>query len=121
VVYAIQRAELRALILSQPAVAEAVVQTLTGALRHLVGLVEDLSLRHVTARIARMLLEQDEAASATPQAHHLTQQEMASLVGTAREVVGRSLKELEGTGAIEMRQGRAVVLNRERLRLLAAE
>ncbi|HVU65529.1 MAG TPA: Crp/Fnr family transcriptional regulator [Ktedonobacteraceae bacterium] len=121
VVYAIQRAELRALILSQPAVAEAVVQTLTGALRHLVGLVEDLSLRHVTARIARMLLEQDEAAQATPQAHHLTQQEMASLVGTAREVVGRSLKELEGTGAIEMRQGRAVVLNRERLRLLAAE
>jgi hypothetical protein len=39
----------------------------------------------------------------------------------AREVVGRSLKELEAAGAIEMRQGRAVVLNLERLRLLTSE
>lgn len=46
---------------------------------------------------------------------------MAALVGTACEVVGRALKELEASGAIQMHQGRAVILNRERLRMLASE
>ncbi|HJT57341.1 MAG TPA: Crp/Fnr family transcriptional regulator [Ktedonobacteraceae bacterium] len=117
-VYVIQRAELHKLILTRPEVAEAVVKTLANALRHLVSLVEDLSLRHVTARIAKMLLEQEDSAREGQHAYHLTQQEMAALVGTAREVVGRALKELEGAGAIEMRQGRAIVINRERLQML---
>jgi CRP/FNR family transcriptional regulator len=120
-VYVIRRAELRTLIMTRPEVAEAVVRTLTSALRHLVSLVEDLSLRHVTARVAKILLEQEGASQQSQHAYHLTQQEMAALAGTAREVVGRSLKELEMAGAIEMRQGRAVVLNRERLTMLTAE
>ncbi len=118
VVYMIGRAELRKLIRSHPAVAEAVVNSLAGALRHLVMLVEDISLRNVTARIAKILLEQDTLHAG--HAHQFTQQEMAALAGTAREVVGRSLKELEMAGAIEMRQGRAIVLNRDRLRVLAS-
>jgi CRP-like cAMP-binding protein len=121
IVYMIRRSDLRTLILTRPQVAEAVVRTLTGALRHLVSLVEDLSLRHVTARVAKILLDQEQASRHMQHTHHLTQQEMAALAGTAREVVGRSLKELEAAGAIEMRQGHAVVLNSERLRLLASE
>jgi CRP-like cAMP-binding protein len=121
IVYVIRRADLRTLIMTRPEVAEAVVQTLTRALRHLVSLVEDLSLRHVTARVAKLLLDQEQASQRTQRIYHLTQQEMAALAGTAREVVGRSLRELEAAGAIEMRQGRAVVLNRERLRLLTSE
>ncbi len=120
VVYVIRRAELRHLIITRPAVAEAVVQTLASALRHLVALVEDLSLRHVTARVAKILLDQEESFHKEQHVYHLTQQEMAALAGSAREVVGRALKELEAAGAIEMRQGRAVVLSRERLRLLAS-
>lgn len=120
-VYVIRRADLRTLIMTRPEVAEAVVHSLTGALRHLVALVEDLSLRHVTARVAKILLDQETASQQAHHSYHLTQQEMAALAGTAREVVGRSLKELEMGGAIEMRQGRAVVLDRERLRLLASE
>lgn len=119
-VYVIQRAELRKLIMTRPEVAEAVVQTLASALRHLVALVEDLSLRHVAARVAKILLEQEASTQEGQQVYHLTQQEMAALAGTAREVVGRALKELEAAGAIEMRQGRAVLLSRERLHLLAA-
>ncbi len=121
IVYIIRRAELRQLISTRPEVAEAVVQTLASALRHLVTLVEDLSLRHTTARVARILLEQAASSQREQQNHHLTQQEMAALAGTAREVVGRALKELEAAGAIEMRQGRAIVLNQERLRLLTTE
>ena len=44
--------------------------------------------------------------------------EMAALVGSTREVVGRALKELETAGAIEMRHGQAMVLNQERLRII---
>jgi len=120
VVYVIRRIELLKLIATRPEVAGAVVQTLASALRHLVALVEDLSLRHVTARVANLLLEQEASFQEEQHIYHLTQQEMAALAGTAREVVGRALKELEVAGAIEMRQGRAVVLNRERLRVLAS-
>jgi CRP-like cAMP-binding protein len=120
-VYVIRRNELRQLIMTRPEVAEAVVLSLAHALRHLVSLVEDLSLRHVTARVAKILLDQEAASQQAHRNYHLTQQEMAALAGTTREVVGRSLKELEVAGAIEMRQGRAVVLNPDRLRLLVSE
>lgn len=119
-IYVISRAELRKLILTRPEVAEAVVKTLANALRHLVSLVEDLSLRHVTARVAKMLLDQEASARQGQYVYRMTQQEMAALAGTAREVVGRALKELEAAGAIEMRQGRAVVVDPERLRTLSS-
>ena len=119
-IYVISRAELRKLILTRPEVAEAVVRTLANALRHLVSLVEDLSLHHVTARVAKILLDQEASARQGQYVYRLTQQEMAALAGTAREVVGRALKELEAAGAIEMRQGRAVVVNPERLRMLSS-
>jgi len=119
-VYIIQRAQLSTLIQTRPEVAAAVVKTLSNALRHLVSLVEDLSLRHATARTAKILLDQEASTREGQPAYHLTQQEMAALAGTVREVVGRALKELEAAGAIEMRQGRAVVLNPERLRMLSS-
>jgi CRP-like cAMP-binding protein len=118
-IYLIRHVELRQLIMAEPEVATAVIKTLAQALRHLVGLIEDLSLRHVTARVAKLLLEQETSPTIKATRHQLTQQEMAAIVGTAREVVGRALKELETAGAIEMRQGRAVVLNRERLQVLS--
>lgn len=119
VVYGIGEAAFRRLIVERPAVAAATVKTLAAALRHLVSLVEDLSFRHVTARVAKMLLEQEEQKAAAQPAHRLTQQEMAAMAGTAREVVGRALKELEAMGAIQIQLGRITVLNRDRLRLLA--
>jgi CRP-like cAMP-binding protein len=119
-IYVISRAELRKLILTRPEVAEAVVKTLANALRHLVSLVEDLSLRRVAARVAKILLDQEASAREGQQVYRLTQQEMAALAGTAREVVGRALKELEAAGAIELHQGRTVVVDPERLRVLSS-
>jgi CRP-like cAMP-binding protein len=118
-IYVIRRSGLHQLILTRPEVAEAVVFTLAKTLRHLVALVEDLSLRHVTARVAKILVDQEISAQQGQHVHRLTQTEMAALVGSTREVVGRALKELETTGAIEMRHGQAVVSNQERLRIIA--
>jgi CRP/FNR family transcriptional regulator len=125
VVYVTGGAELRRLIAERPGVALATVHALAGALRHLVTLVEDLSFRHVTGRVAKILLDQDSAQGASADgaqgrpAHRLTQQEMAAMAGTAREMVGRALKELESAGAIRIQRGRITVTNRDRLRLLA--
>jgi CRP/FNR family transcriptional regulator len=118
-VYVIKHSGLHRLITTRPEVAEAVILTLAQNLRHLVTLVEDLSLRHVTARVAKILLDQEISAQQGQQVHRLTQTEMAALVGSTREVVGRALKELETAGAIEMLHGQAVILNRERLRIIA--
>ena len=120
VVYAVGSAELRRLIVERPDIAVGAVRALADALRHLVALVEDLSFRHVTARVAKILLDQEAASGGLSQGmRRLTQQEMAAMAGTAREMVGRALKELETAGAIEMRQGHVVVTDIERLRLLA--
>lgn len=113
-------AALRQLIAERPGIAQATIRALTQALRHMVGLVEDLSFRHVTARVAKILLEQDALMQAHPNGHRFTQQEMAAQAGTAREMVGRALKELEAAGAIAMRQGRPVILNAEFLRIFAS-
>ncbi len=120
-VYVISGAELRRLIVERPGVAEATVHSLAAALRHLVTLVEDLSFRHVRARVAKILLEQEERAERGEQPQRrLTQQEIAAMAGTAREMVGRALKELEAAGAISGSHGRIAVLSRERLQLLTS-
>ena len=69
------------------------LQVLAKRIRHLVELIENLSFRRVVNRVAKMLLEH--AGDGTGPRPRLTQQEMAAIVGTAREVVGRSLKTLQ--------------------------
>jgi len=76
----------------------------------LTALVEDLSFRSVTSRVAKILLQQGREASL-----QITQQELAAMAGTAREVVGRALKALEERGAIRLERGRILVLDRRAL------
>jgi len=84
-------------------------------MRHLVSFVEVLSFRHVTARLAKILLEYagDGVGASKPR---LTQQEMAAMAGTAREMIGRSLKELEDEGIIRLDHHRIVVTDKEALK-----
>ena len=100
---------------TKPEMAIAIIQNLGGQLRHMVGLVEDLSLRHISARLARLLLE---TAGGGPDAPKLTQQEMATQLGTVREMVARSLKQLESRGLVEIRKGRIVIIDRQSLEKL---
>lgn len=109
-VWVVPRTEIINLIEQNPQVALAIIQNLGTRLRHLVGLVEDLSLRQVTGRLARLLLE-----TASQQEHILTQQEMAARLGTVREMIGRSLRQLEARGFISIEHGRIVIVDREGL------
>lgn len=125
VVYATSGSQLQRLIGERPGLAVAAVQTLARALRALVTLVEDLSFRHVSGRVAKILLEQEEQNAQDTMAgersqRRLTQQEIAAMAGTAREMVGRALKELETAGAIRNERGHITVLSAERLRMLTS-
>jgi CRP/FNR family transcriptional regulator len=117
VLYSIKNSDMRGILRNHPQVALNVAQILSQKLRNLVSLVEDLSFKHVTARLAKILLEYAGDGSAPRQ--RLTQQEMAAIAGTAREIIGRSLKELEGEGVIRMDHHRIVITDKEALRRMA--
>jgi CRP-like cAMP-binding protein len=103
------------LLATNPVVAASVTKVLASRLRHLTMLVEDLSLRQVIQRVARLLLEESAGGSSTIQ---LTHQQMAARVGTAREVVSRALRELEGRGAITREDPHAISVHAPTLQAL---
>jgi CRP/FNR family transcriptional regulator len=113
----IKKKDLEAVIKENPQVARNVIRVLSTRVQELVSLVEDFSFRHVTGRVAKMLLEY--ADSSLGEGRRLTQQEMAGMIGTAREMVGRSLKSLEDEGAIRIERNRIIVTDRRTLREMA--
>ncbi|MGA7677710.1 MAG: Crp/Fnr family transcriptional regulator [Dehalococcoidia bacterium] len=112
--YIISKTDLESILRDYPRVALNVVKVLASQIRHLVSLVEDLSFRHVIGRVSKILLEH--AGDGTRLGQRLTQQEMAAIAGTAREVVGRSLKTLEERGIIKLEHHRIVVTDKEALK-----
>jgi len=114
VLYGVRRSDLEAILRDHLQVSLNVARVLAGQARHLGALVEDLSFRHVIGRVAKILLEQ--AGDGTGPRPRLTQQEMAAMAGTVREVVGRSLKALEHEGAIRLERHRVVVTDKEALK-----
>ena len=117
VLYGIRKSDLEVLLREHPQVALNANQVLSHRVRHLVSLVEDLSFRHVTGRVAKILLEH--AGDGTGPRPRLTQQEMAAMAGTAREMIGRSLKTLEEEGVIRLDRHRIVITDKEALREMA--
>ena len=101
---------------TRPEMAMTIIRNIGRRLRHLVSLAADLSLRTVTYRLAKLLLD---TASNDQLERVLTQQEMAAQLGTVREVVARSLKQLENCGYIRIERGRIVIVDRKALEDIA--
>ena len=114
VLYEIDKEALDSLLRKYPQIAKNVIKVLASRVRSLVSLVEDLSFRTVIGRVAKILY--DSAAEIKTLGPKLTQQEMAAMAGTAREVVGRSLKALEEDGIIKLDRHRIIIRNRDALK-----
>jgi CRP-like cAMP-binding protein len=117
------RETVTSLLTAYPAFREAVVRVLASRLRHLVALVEDLSFRQVTGRVARVLLQsiaphEGVGAGAAGKAR-TTQREIAEMTGTSREVAARALRALEDAGAITLTRAGVRVSDEARLRQAA--
>lgn len=110
------------LLRRNPDFVDSVLLDFSSRLRHMLALVEDLSLRQVTGRVAKILLqsvEPIEGVGSGVEAHErLTQNNIAEMAGTAREVVARSLKQIEREGAIRIVRGRITIVDEDVLRML---
>jgi len=117
--YGISKKAMDDILRQHPQVAHTVIRTMASRVRQLVSLIEDLSFRRVISRVARILLEY--GSEKTEPRTRLTQQDIAAMAGTAREVVGRSLKNLEENGTIRMESHRVIITNRDALKQLAVQ
>lgn len=119
-IYAIPRDRLKTIADQHSDLSWALIESMARRARHLVAMVEDLSMRSVKGRLARLLLEQAQANETGAVPRLLTQEEMASHLGTVREMVGRALRSLAAEGIIEFDRHRIMVLDEERLAEVAA-
>ncbi len=117
-VWVIEPEVIRRALRKHPEMSQAIILNLTQNLRMLVGMVEELSFYHITNRLARLLsqLPEDQLG---PSGQGITQDQLAARLGTAREVVARSLRQLERSGAIRVRRRQIEILDERALHLWA--
>ena len=97
-----------------------VFQMFSTRLSEVMSLVEEVAFRRMDQRVARRLTELSARGNGTQHAIETTHADLASDLGTAREVVSRLLKEFERLGAITLSRGKIEIRDAGLLRDLAA-
>lgn len=108
-VWIIEKAKLQDLLKHHPSFAQKVLVNFGRMLRGMVRMVSEMAFYQVTHRLARLIdleLQRDKSM-------HWTQEQLAARLGTVREVVARSLKEMERSGAIKMEDRQIHIVDRE--------
>lgn len=100
--YFINKTDFYQVCRQHPDVALKVLAVVGRRLRHLVMIVESVTFGSVTTRLARLLLQMKEQAGADEFPMALTHQELASRLGTVREVVSRNLARFRAEGLVQM-------------------
>jgi CRP-like cAMP-binding protein len=107
---------MRQLMDRNPEIAIAATRVLASRLRTMTLMVENLAFRDVVGRVASVIRgcasgDQPLVEGVPHACAHITQQELAALTGSVREVVQRSLKTLERAGAIRLGRARIEVID----------
>jgi CRP/FNR family transcriptional regulator len=108
----VSAAEVRAWLADSGAWRDYVFGLLSRRLSNIISVIEEVVFRRMDRRIAAYLCQH---SSDLDTLLHATHQEIASDLGTSREVVSRILKDFEGSGLIHVRRGAISLLNREGL------
>lgn len=111
----VSKQDFQALCLTHPQVALKVLRVVGARLRRLVGIIEELSFTTVRHRLAAFLLRlAQKEGKKTPEGIEVTlpvsNQELASQIGTVRELVSRNLSRLQAEGLIKL-DGRSVIVS----------
>ncbi len=106
---------IRRVLMDHPEVALGMIGKLAKNLRSMVQMIEELTFYQVTHRLARLIAQSPEEMLGRPDGQRLTQDALAARLGTVREVVARSLRELERSGAIKIERRRIQIGDRQRL------
>jgi CRP/FNR family cyclic AMP-dependent transcriptional regulator len=113
----VTRPELLRLLRSDDQVAESLLRILGAMVRRTTRQVSGLAFLSLQGRVAAKLLDLTEPGKALTR--RITQVELATMVGGARQTVNQALRSLEARGYIRA-NGRVIeILDRERLRRLA--
>ncbi|MCF6277284.1 MAG: Crp/Fnr family transcriptional regulator [Anaerolineales bacterium] len=115
-VWIIEVGILRQLVLSNPDYAQKIIENLAHNLRGLVTRVSEMAFFQVTHRLARLLNDLPEEALSGENNTRLTQDQIAARLGSVREVIARSLRELERNGAIRLEHRRIYIDDQEKLK-----
>lgn len=114
---AVTRDGLLAAIRRDPELALALLGRLAARVRHVIGRLDGLAARSVSARLAGYLLERRERAGTAVFTLGGSQTAVAEELGTVREVLGRGLRALRHRGMISVdARGGIVVLDEAGLR-----
>jgi CRP/FNR family cyclic AMP-dependent transcriptional regulator len=110
----ISKQDFHALCLAHPQVALKVLQVVGARLRRLVGIIEELSFTTVRHRLASLLLrlahnEGQKTTEGVEVKLPANNQELASQIGTVRELVSRNLSRLQAEGIVKI-EGRTVTI-----------
>ncbi len=117
-VWMIPYGKMQELLENHPPLARVIIQDLAGRVLHLITLVEDLSLRKVESRFARLLLD-EQRNNVIQRKRSATQAEMAARLGTVPDVVSRTVRKMVEQGILRVTRSEIVILDRPRLEALA--
>ncbi len=119
IVWMIPKQSMLDLLEKHPSLSRAIIQDLAGRVLHLITLVEDLSLRKVESRFARLLLEEAQD-NIIQRKRWATQTEIASRLGTVPDVISRTMRKAIELGILQVTRSEITILNREKLVALAS-
>jgi CRP-like cAMP-binding protein len=108
------------LIEKNPQLSINMIVSLSHYLRRFASLIEELSLKEVSSRIAKYLLDLSFKSSRggkyTEEVElDLTKTQLASKLGTISETLSRTLGKMKARGIIDVKKNRIVILNRKAL------
>jgi CRP/FNR family cyclic AMP-dependent transcriptional regulator len=108
--YAIKKDDIIKVLWQNPNIMMNVVRALAARIRRDSNLLEDLSSSQVLARLAKLFLGRYGGEEYTI-GLNLTQKDIASMVGSSREMVNRCLKTIEAMGGIRLSRRKVLVLD----------
>lgn len=112
-VWVVDSNAVQTLMRKDPEFMQKTVQNLARMMRHLVRAVSEMAFFQVTHRLARLIGEIPGEELRGETGARWTQDQLAARLGTVREVVARSLRELERSGAIEVENRRILIKDDE--------
>jgi len=117
---ALSRESFYSLVQTKPRIALACLEMLARRLRSSDALLQDMTFLDVPARLAKRILELGEQAGQDVDGGRLidlriTQEELATMVGTTRESINKTLALFQRQGVLGRRGGRILIKDPERL------
>lgn len=112
------RADVERLMREKPEVALRFMESLGERLTQMERRLEDIAFKSIPARLADLLMrlaDEEEADQVTDYTH----QDLGEMLGTYRETITQTLNEFKADGLVEIGRKKIILLDKERLEMLA--